>query len=132
MKKILFSLVAVSFLLADEVIDISQTPKEILSFVKEHYPSLKITQVQKDTDEYEILTNDNTKLEFNANSSLKSISSTKQIPDNILPKNILDYIKKNYPNNFIIEYEKDDEIEIELNNKINLEFDLNGNFLRID
>lgn len=132
MKKILFSLVAVSFLLADEVIDISQTPKEILSFVKEHYPSLKIIQVQKDTDEYEILTNDNTKLEFNANSSLKSISSTKQIPDNILPKNILDYIKKNYPNNFIIEYEKDDEIEIELNNKINLEFDLNGNFLRID
>lgn len=132
MKKFLFFIVVVSFLFGDEFLDLNQTPKEILSFMEKNYPNLKITHVLKDVDEYEVLTNENTKIEFYTNLSLKSVKSYHEIPSSIVPKKILSYVKQNYPNNYIIEYERDNDVEIELNNNLSLEFDLNGNFLKID
>ena len=43
-----------------------------------------------------------------------------------LPEAILDYLNTNYPNIGI------DEVEIELNNDLELYFDLNGNFLSVE
>lgn len=132
MKKVLFYVSLASVLFADVVINTNETPKEILSFIQTNYPNSKILQVKKDIDEYEIITQDNVEFEFTLNSTLKSISSTSKIPENILPAKVLDYVKKNYPQNFIIEYEKDNDIEVKLNNNIILEFDLNQNFIKID
>lgn len=132
MKKILLCVSVASLLCADVIIDIKETPKEILTFVEKNYPNSKILQVQKDINEYEIITNDNTKIEFDANFNLISIDSRSKIADNLLPQKVLEYVKKNYPKNFIKEYEKDNDIEVELDNGITLEFDLNENFIKID
>lgn len=132
MKKILLCVSVASLLCADVIIDIKETPKEILSFVEKNYPNSKILQVEKDINEYEIITNDNTKIEFDANFNLKSIDSRSKINDNLLPQKVLEYVKKNYPKNFIKKYEKDNDIEVELDNGITLEFDLNENFIKID
>ena len=46
---------------------------------------------------------------------------------------IMDYIRSNYPNLTVVEVEiESQKIEIELSNNIELIFDLNGNFLRLD
>ena len=46
---------------------------------------------------------------------------------------IMDYIRSNYPNLTLVEVEiESQKIEIELSNNIELIFDLNGNFLRLD
>jgi ABC-type Zn2+ transport system substrate-binding protein/surface adhesin len=46
---------------------------------------------------------------------------------------IADYISANYPNNSVTEVEiENQKIEVELSSGIELIFDLNGNFLRLD
>jgi hypothetical protein len=46
---------------------------------------------------------------------------------------IMDYIRSNYPDLTVVEVEiESQKIEIELSNNIELIFDLNGNFLRLD
>jgi len=50
-----------------------------------------------------------------------------------LPQSIIDYVAANYPNETIVKAELDDgEYEIELSNDVELYFDLEGNFLRVD
>ena len=47
---------------------------------------------------------------------------------------MLDYIAANYPDNTIIEAEREDDntYEVTLNNGMELKFDADGNFLRVD
>ena len=46
---------------------------------------------------------------------------------------IFEYVKVNYPNNFITGWEMDEgKQEVELNNSVDLEFDMNNVFLQND
>ncbi len=51
----------------------------------------------------------------------------------LLPGGITTYCSTNYPNSPIVEVDKDSRrYHVELQNSIELEFDLNGNFIKID
>ena len=72
-------------------------------------------------------------LEFDGNFSIKKIESKSALPQSVLPEKIVAYIHKNYPNNKILEWKKEKKGQkIELDNDIDVVFDLNGKFLGID
>ncbi|NTW31955.1 MAG: hypothetical protein HGB12_04915 [Bacteroidetes bacterium] len=55
------------------------------------------------------------------------------MPHSVISSKIFDYVSVNYPNNFITGWEMDEgKQEVELNNSLDLEFDMNNDFLQID
>ncbi|MBW7868828.1 MAG: PepSY-like domain-containing protein [Brumimicrobium sp.] len=121
----------------DKIIPFSEAPASIQAYVSKHFPNHKVLQTEIDyeglTKEYEVILSDNIKLEFDGKNNIKNIDAKTKLPDSVIPKEILDYVKANYPNNFIIEWDLDKTHQsVELNNDIELEFTLNGEFLRID
>lgn len=76
---------------------------------------------------------DNFSLEFDSKNRVTDISGKSQLPNSVIPKSILEYVKSNYPNNIILDWELDDKNQqIELDNGLDLEFNMQGAFLRID
>ena len=113
-----------------------QLPQTITQYIHTNFPGKSLSKIRKEKKmskmEYEIYLDNGTKLEFN-NSAIKEIESTEKLPDAVIPKNILAYTKKNYPQNFITEWKLSyTKHTIELNNGAELEFNKKGQFLRID
>ena len=75
--------------------------------------------------------NDNDDDENDDDNEYNSLTSS-NLSDAVQQK-IMDYIRSNYPDLTVVEVEiESQKIEIELSNNIELIFDLNGNFLRLD
>lgn len=111
--------------------------KEIKSYVKTHFPNNDISKAFKEKDDgetkYDIHLKGKIELEFNAAYEIISIESNKKLPNSVIPSAILEYVLGNYPNYDITDWElKDYYQQIELNNNLELEFDLKGNYLRMD
>lgn len=72
-------------------------------------------------------------LEFNRKNEIVEINSISKLPDSVVPEKIRQYVSANYPDNIIIGWERDDRNQqVELNNRLELEFNMSGDFLRID
>ena len=115
----------------------AEIPTAIKTYIETHFPSNTIVRAEKDTENntitYEIYLNENINLEFNSTSEIIDIDGVIQLPNSVIPQSILDYVSTNYANNFITDWELEfNHQQVELNNKIELEFELNGNFIRID
>lgn len=111
--------------------------KEIRTFISTHFPSNRIIQSVKDRDglelTYDILLDGNIKLEFNKKNQIIDIESREKLPDSVIPAKILDYVSANYSGNFITGWEIDGRNQqVKLNNGLELEFNMDGDFLRID
>lgn len=82
---------------------------------------------------YDILLDGNIKLEFNKKNQIIDIESREKLPDSVIPAKILDYVSANYSGNFITGWEIDGRNQqVKLNNGLELEFNMDGDFLRID
>ena len=119
------------------LIDISQVPSEIQTFVSTHFPEQTITRVIKETEgsahTHDLYLDNLTKLEFNGTNNVVDIEGQSKLPDSLLSENILIFVGLTYPENYITGWELDDSLQqIQLNNGIEIEFNRNGNFLRID
>lgn len=142
MKKLSFILMLVSagFLSACEsqkVLAENDVPAAITTYVATHFPASKILQAVKDreglTKSYDVILEGNITLEFNKKHQVTSIESRNALPDSVIPEKILSYIKATYPDNHILQWELDDNRQqVELDNKLELEFNKAGDFLRID
>ncbi len=76
---------------------------------------------------------ENVELTFNNTFQIIEIDGTTQLPDSVIPAAILDYVAQNYPNNFITNWElEDNHQQVELNDETELEFTLDGVFIRVD
>lgn len=121
----------------DNYIPVNQTPEQIKTYVKNHFPATIISSVKKEKEllnnELEVKLSDSTKLTFNKNNALIEIESNKAIPEKILADTIYDIAHKNYPNNKIVGWEKTKlGQKVELDNDVELYFDDNGNFIRTE
>ncbi len=143
MKKIqlLPVLAALMFLAGCEkerVMASNDVPQEIQSYVETHFSSNKILQTLKDTEgltlTYDVTLDSAISLEFNRSKEIISIDANSKLPDSVIPQKILTYVLTNYPNQVITDWEKESRKvqQIELNNGLDLEFDEDGNYLRID
>ena len=75
-----------------------------------------------------------TKVEFDRTGNWKEIKTLSgSVPSSLVPAKIKRYISNNYNGASIVEINKDAyKIDVELSNGVDLDFDKNGNFLRID
>ena len=143
MKKISLILVAISLFVFSNAnaqkkyLAVSETPGQIISYINAHFPKSENISVKKDKEvlktEYKVKLNTMVELEFDGNFSINKIESKSALPQSVVPEKIVAYIHKNYPNNKILEWKKEKKGQkIELDNDIDVVFDLNGKFLGID
>jgi len=142
MKKnilVFVALVIISFqgMAQDKAVLQKDLPKSITTYTQSHFPNQKIIQSEKDMDglsfTYELVLDNATKLEFSNKGAIIEVKSKSKLPDSVIPAKLLEYVKANYPNNYITEWKMQrNKQEIELDNKLELEFNKNGDFLRID
>lgn len=112
-------------------------PTQITAYQAQHFADNTIIKVVKDKEllsfTYNVYLAGNIKLEFNSKYEITEIDGTTKLPNSVIPKSILKYIVKYYPNNFITDWNlKRNYQEIELNNGLKLDFRLDGTFLRVD
>lgn len=115
----------------------SEIPAEIKTYVDTHFASSNINRAVKETENgvvsYEIYLGGNVELEFDSMYKITDIDGRTQLPDSVIPTALLNYVKQNYPNQFITDWELElNHQQVELNNGVELEFAMNGDFLRID
>ncbi len=120
----------------NKFIDTDNLPQSILDYISTNYPNEIILYAEEDREDgvliYEVNLTSGYELEFDSNGNL--LEAEQNIPLSDLPQAIIDYVDTNYPNNFIdeaeFEFEDGQQVyKIELDNDIELYFDLDGNFL---
>ena len=121
----------------DSYIDAALLPDVAQNFLSTYYESVAIQSVMKDYDDlsytYDVRLADGTHIEFRKNGEWKQVENRGEgVADSIIPAKIADYLTTNYPNNFVIDIERDRHFDVELNNGLELEFGLDGDFIRID
>jgi|SRR5690625_344262 len=118
--------------------NVHNTPAQIEEFVKQHFGDHEIIYTKKKTNskrtKYKTRLDNKVKLEFDENFRPKEIEAKNGLPNSVVSEKIRDYVKQNYPNQKIVEWErkKDQRQEVELANGIELIFDRDDNFLKID
>ena len=115
----------------------NEIPNEITTYVTTHFPTNNIIRVTEDKDgtrkSYDVVLSGNIKLEFNRQREITDIDSSSRLPDSVIPQAIRDYASENYPDNFITDWElEDNHQQVGLNNDVDLEFTMDGEFMRVD
>jgi hypothetical protein len=141
MKKIIVLLLFPMALFAqkDKKIDWDELPQKAQTFLKTNFTKEKAQQILKETEDYletiyKVTFQGKLKIKFDKNGNWKEVDGhRKPIPTRFIPEKILTYIKKSFPNNEVVKIEKEKKkYEVEISNGLELEFDREGNFLRID
>lgn len=126
----------------DEKISIDELPAVSSSFINEYFSPAKITSVVKDlegqsTFEYEVKLDNGVDIKFDSQGLWQDVEARNDkttLPTTafILPS-IVQYVTSNYPTVGINGIERElNGFDVELTNDIDLEFDKEGNFVRID
>lgn len=121
----------------EKVLSTSEIPAEITEYASTHFPNNAILQVVEDVDglskTYNVILKDNISLEFNRKKEIKDIDGTTKLPESVIPLEIARYVTANFPNNLITDWELEDKHQqVGLDNGLDLEFTLKGDFIRID
>lgn len=119
-------------------ITIKELPATAQSFIKTNFPNQAASYIIEDKDlsgtEYEVRFTGGAEVEFDGQGNWKEVDTNKSLmPAGVLPKNIATYIAQNYKGQQVEKIEKKHRgYKVEFVNDLELEFDSNGNFLRID
>lgn len=133
---LIFTLGFFSLNAQETYLNVENTPQQIQSYVKTHFPNHQIVAYKKDQGkrklEYEVKLDGRIELEFDQNFQIKEIESKTELPKSVIPKKISAYVAENYPTNTIVEWKRKRENQkIELDNDWDLYFDFDGNFLKL-
>lgn len=130
MKKIFVMILFSNILLAGYIISPNDLPKNIQDFIKNNFKA-QIGICQKDDHSYEVYLSDGTELEFYLNGDYKEIESKiTPLSYKILPDNIANIIKNQFPNTNILEIERKINVyKIKLNNGMKIYIDYNGTII---
>lgn len=145
-KKILACVIALGALLItpalagnDKPIAVTQLPKAAQQFIKQHFPSGKVSLAKLDREllekSYEVVFADGVKVEFDRRGNWKDVDAKYgTVPASIVPKAILQHVQKNFPETTIKQIEKKRRggYQVDLNNGIELIFDAKLNFVRYE
>lgn len=116
-------------------------PHTAKQFIETHFPNATILHVENkqspvtDGTVFDVDLSDKTEIDFDKDGEWREISTegNVEIPIVVLPLQVQEYIKANYAGQAIKSIDKDiDDMSVELKNDVDLVFDLNGKFLRVD
>lgn len=120
----------------------NELPQQARAYVTQHFADYTVGQVMKDWDdgkvEYEVIlsaTGNVFFLEFDRKGQIKTVDSQTNtaLPESVVPAKILEYQKKTFPSNFIVEWTVQKKVQtVDMDNDLELVFSLAGDFLRID
>ncbi len=120
-------------------VNLSDLPQKARSFIQQNFNQEKIRDILKETEdlmdiEYKVWFPDKLKIKFDRKGDWKEVDGNRHpIPTRFIPERIMTYIRKSFPNNEVVKIEKDRKsYEVEISNGLELEFDTDGNFIKID
>lgn len=124
----------------ESVITSADLPTTSDTFVRTYFPNATYLTVKKqnkadsDGSIYDVSLTNGFEIDFDAAGNWIDIDGNPQaIPVELIPEKINTYVTTNYANLFVTSIDKEPtSIEVELSNNLELVFDLQGNFLRID
>ncbi|KUJ62971.1 hypothetical protein AR687_06145 [Flavobacteriaceae bacterium CRH] len=123
---------------AQKKIQFTELPKTSQDFIKKYFSNTTVDVVKKDAEHgekgYEVKLKDGTEVEFWKDGSYREVDGgDKPIPTEFIPKAVKDYVAQHYPNEKIthIDYGHKD-LDVDLTNKIDLEFTKEGKFIKGD
>lgn len=116
-------------------IDRDELPQPAQEFLNEYFPKAKVSMIKVDKHllkktDYDVKLTNGTKIEFNNSGKWTSVDcKNKEVPQKLILKAIRNYVSKNFPQTFITSIEKKTSgYEIELNDGVELKFNLLGGF----
>lgn len=119
--------------------DTGVLPATSRQFISEHFGDIAVSHIQIEknlvlTDSYDVILTDGTNVEFNRKGEWKEVNRHNlPVPGAIIPETIQNYVRQNYPLAMIVAVDKDfRDYEIDLDNGIELKFDLQGNLVDLD
>ena len=120
----------------EKVVQEDDLPAIASGFVSTHYSGRTILQVVKELDNlktyYHVYLDNGSKLDFSRQGSIKKIDGTEAIPATAMPVLVVEYVTRNYSGQFIRGWQINDATQVvKLSSATELEFDKNGNFLRV-
>ena len=132
--------VCVSFVKADNdvPITVSELPAAAQTFITTHFKDKNVALAKKETGffelSYDVIFTDGSKLEFDRSGNWKEVNCKySSVPAAVVPQQIANYVKTNYPGVAVLQIEKDDrEYEVKLANRVELTFNLQFQLLDID
>lgn len=113
----------------DRPIAVGELPAVSQEFIKTHFAGEEL--FDKD---YKVVFVNGAKVEFAKNGEWKDVECKYgEVPAAIVPQQIRDYVTKNYPKNKIVAIDRDRrDYEVELDNGLDLKFDLKFRLIDID
>jgi len=148
MKKLLLSLslvLSIAFLTMscdkETVVTEGDLPNSASQFINSNFNGVKILSVVEEKEglsgkEFEVLLDNGIEIKFDKNGQwldIDAVNDASILPDNLIPAAILAYVKENYPNSGVNSIERENYgFDIELTNGLDLVFDKEGKFVRID
>ena len=119
--------------------NINELPQVSRNFLNNYFNGNKVSHIKIDkdlflVDSYDVILTDGTSVEFNRDGEWKEVKSFQQnIPDTLIPAEIRQYVRQNYPGQKIMTVERGKrKVSVDLANGLELKFDLNGNLIDID
>lgn len=122
----------------DRPIDFRKLPDAAQTFINTNYPDVKVLYVTRDDDiirpDYTVRLANGVEVQFSSNGSLENIESQNvEVPAGIVPVQIVDYVKANYPDEKIVGYDVERyTYEVKLTNRIDLKFNSSYTLIEID
>ena len=144
MKKIIFVLASIMMTAGiasadnDRIIAFDQLPAKAREFVKQYFPSEKVSYVKEESDfmelSYEVVFAQGTKVEFTGQGEWKEVDCRySTLNEKLVPAQIRDYVSKNFPDTKFVKIEKGYRgYEVKLTNRLELTFDAEYRLVDID
>ncbi|MBR6455647.1 MAG: PepSY-like domain-containing protein [Prevotella sp.] len=115
-----------------------QLPVAAQQTIKKHFANRQIALAKMEIEligkTYDVIFTNGEKIEFNGKGEWTDIECKQsQVPAALVPAAIASFVKKNYPQATILKLERDRKTyEVELSNRLELEFDRNFRLIDID
>ncbi len=109
-------------------------PENAQQFIDQYFGLIDISYITKDNDSYDVHFVNGYEVDFTKKGEWEDVDCQMDaVPNGIVPANIQNYVNQNFVGQFIVKINKDRrKYDVELNNGLDLEFDKNGNFKKMD
>ena len=113
----------------DKPIQVNQLPAKAQTFIKTYFKSQKVALAKQESElfykSYDVVFTNGEKVEFDKAGEWTEVQCRQsEVPAQIVPEAIKNYVKTNYPDANILQIERDKkEYEVKLSNRWEIKFD---------